>query len=76
MTLRFSIGVGSLGDENLILLTDLKETLKSIPIETLKPQPTNWGFESKNPRTIPHTNEPFVNSVVFIFLFFHLVLNL
>ena len=28
MPLRFSIGIGSLGDENLILLTGLKETLK------------------------------------------------
>ena len=27
MTLRFSIGIGSLGDENLIFLTSLKETL-------------------------------------------------
>ena len=28
MSLRFSIGLGSLGEENLILLTGLKETLK------------------------------------------------
>ena len=28
MPLRFPIGIGSLGDENLILLTGLKETLK------------------------------------------------
>ena len=28
MPLRFSIGIGSLGEENLILLTSLKETLK------------------------------------------------
>ena len=28
MPLRFSMGIGSLGDENLILLTGLKETLK------------------------------------------------
>ena len=28
MSLRFSIGKGSLGEENLISLTDLKETLK------------------------------------------------
>ena len=28
MPLRFSIGIGSLGEENLILLTGLKETLK------------------------------------------------
>ena len=28
MPRRFSIGIGSLGDENLILLTGLKETLK------------------------------------------------
>ena len=28
MPLQFSIGIGSLGDENLILLTGLKETLK------------------------------------------------
>ena len=28
MPLRFSIEIGSLGDENLILLTDIKETLK------------------------------------------------
>ena len=29
MPLRFLIGIKSLGDENLILLTDLKETLKT-----------------------------------------------
>ena len=28
MPLRYSIGIESLGDENLILLTSLKETLK------------------------------------------------
>ena len=28
MPLRFSKGIGSLGEENLTLLTDLKETLK------------------------------------------------
>ena len=28
MTLRFSIGIGFLGEENFILLTGLKETLK------------------------------------------------
>ena len=28
MPLRFSIGIGSLGEENLILLISLKETLK------------------------------------------------
>ena len=28
MPLRFSIGIGSLGDETLILLTGLKETLQ------------------------------------------------
>ena len=28
MPFRFSMGIGSLGDENLILLTGLKETLK------------------------------------------------
>ena len=28
MSLRFSIGIGSLEEENLILLTGLKETLK------------------------------------------------
>ena len=28
MPLRFSMEIGSLGDENLILLTGLKETLK------------------------------------------------
>ena len=28
MPLRFSVGIGSLGNENLILLIDLKETLK------------------------------------------------
>ena len=28
MPLRFSIGIGSLGGENLILFTGLKETLK------------------------------------------------
>ena len=29
MPLRFSIGIGSLGEENLILLTGQKETLKA-----------------------------------------------
>ena len=36
MPLRFSIGIGSLGDENLILLTGLKETLKPKPTKSLK----------------------------------------
>ena len=29
MPLRFSIGIGSLGDENLILLTSLKENFET-----------------------------------------------
>ena len=39
MLRRFSIGTGSLGEENLILLTGLKETLKRKReriLETLK----------------------------------------
>ena len=28
MSLQFSVGAGSLGEENLILLSDLKEALK------------------------------------------------